>query len=152
MDEIPDTVTAGAVELDRIESPPEIACWRGTFGAADGEVGASLIIEPAAGPTPESTATLAAIPERFAELDAAAKDLLRERLQDSRYELTADELTRLADEAPFSEPEVVVWGDGTWMLRYAEVPFGFADPYGVGVNFVAEAPQGVEDLSEPDEA
>ena len=113
----------------------------------------SLVIEPAATPEPAVLELAAMVVARFDEFSELAAGYLRQRLREPEFGLRHSEVATLdAPEAPFDEPEAVIWADGSWMLRFAESGLEMADPYGIGVLFDGTRPSAVEDLSGADPA
>nr|WP_187977938.1 hypothetical protein [Mycetocola sp. JXN-3] len=152
MSEIPTTFSAGTAEFVRIESPEELAFWVATVNGADGEHEVSLIIEPAAAPEADVLEVAAAVVADFDELVRDALEYLDEALRGPEWALSATDLALLdGPGGAFGEPEAVIWGDGTWMLRFQESALSIAEEFGIGVNFVGRVPQSVEDLSESEE-
>lgn len=149
MTRLPQTIDVTGISLDRLDAPDDIACWSGTFDG--GEI--TLLIEPAAEPSAQALdAAVGAIAD-FDELRTAAEQFLATELAGDTWGLPADQRALLARQpAPFDEPEVVVWQDGTWMIRFAESPLAMAAEYGIGVLFAGRVPVSVEDLSDADAA
>lgn len=142
-------------EFARVDSDESIACWtlvRDFEGV--GETGAvALVIEPAAMPDPVVLRLAGTVVSRFEEFADLATGYLRQRLREPQFGLRSSELSALeASEAPFGEPEAVIWADGSWMLRFAESSLDMADHYGIGVLFEGTTPSAVEDLSDAEPA
>ncbi|RLP71890.1 hypothetical protein D9V32_15790 [Mycetocola tolaasinivorans] len=152
MSEIPTAFVAGTAEFVRIESPEELAFWVATIEGTDGEHEISLIIEPPAAPEADVVEVAASIAADFDELVGDALEFLDEALRGPEWALSAADLARLAGaDGAFGEPEAVIWGDGTWMMRFQESALSIAEEFGIGVNFVGRVPQTIEDLSESEE-
>ncbi|WP_167051519.1 hypothetical protein [Salinibacterium sp. ZJ77] len=140
MTDLPDTVTAGDTAFIRAESPADFAHWTST----DSVRPVSLIIEPAGAPSDETLAIAADVVANFDEVADTARAFIREQLGGASAGVSADDATRLADDAQFAAPEAVIWSDGTWMLRFADCGLDAASEYGIGVAFVGSAPQSVD--------
>ncbi|WP_191412329.1 hypothetical protein [Salinibacterium sp. ZJ70] len=140
MTDLPETVTAGDTTFIRAESPADFAHWTSTDSARP----VSMIIEPAGAPSDETLAIAVDVVASFDEVADMARAFIREQLGEPSAELSADDITRLADDAQFAEPEAVIWSDGTWMLRFADCGLDTASEYGIGVAFVGSAPQSVD--------
>ncbi|MGF6824057.1 hypothetical protein M2317_002982 [Microbacterium sp. ZKA21] len=149
MTQLPQTIDVNGIALDRLDAPEDIACWSGAFDG--GEI--TLLIEPADEPSAQALdAAVGAIAD-FDELRTVAEQFLVTELGGDRWDLPAGQRALLTRQpAPFDEPEVVVWQDGTWMIRFAESPLAIAEEYGIGVLFAGRTPVSVEDLSDADEA
>ncbi|MFF5624888.1 hypothetical protein ACFY5A_05945 [Microbacterium sp. NPDC012755] len=152
MDDLPRSVVIGGAEFSRVDSDDSIACWTSTSdvdGSRSWSV--SIVIEPAAAPDAavrERAATVCSGWEGYVEI---AADYLLERLREPQFALEPSELVKLdAAELPFDAPEAVIWGDGSWMLRFAESSLEMADPFGIGVRFEGTTATAVEDLSDAD--
>jgi hypothetical protein len=155
VDDLPEQLVVGGVTYSRVDADDSIACWTATVDVeGDGSARqVSLVIEPAAVPDSAVLELAADVSVRFGEFARVAADYLRDGLRDPRHGLDGVELGLLdAEEAPFGEPEAVVWADGTWMLRFAESRLDIADPFGIGVLFTGETPDAIEDLSEAEPA
>lgn len=139
MSELPDTVTAADAVFVRAESPDDFTHW--TSQDAARPVG--IIVEPAGEPTDEVLTIAADVVADFDEVVVSAREFLVEQLGE-----------QASDPSLFAAPEAVVWGDGTWMLRFADCGLDAASEYGVGVHFVGAAPQSVDlfDDAEPADA
>lgn len=151
MAELPQRVAIDGAVFSRVDSDDSIACWTVIRDAE--HVGesrpVSLVIEPAATPEPAVLELAATVVARFDEFSELAAGYLRQRLREPEFGLRRSEVATLnAPEAPFDEPEAVIWADGSWMLRFAESGLEMADPYGIGVLFDGTRPSGVEDLSD----
>ncbi|KRC62049.1 hypothetical protein ASE14_08375 [Agromyces sp. Root81] len=140
--------------FSRVDSNDSIACWTLITDSEHGDSRpVSLVIEPAAAPDPTVLELAATVVARFDEFSELAAGYLRQRLREPEFRLRRSEVATLdAPEAPFDEPEAVIWADGSWMLRFAESGLGMADPYGIGVLFDGTRPSAVEDLSGADPA
>ncbi|WP_395244947.1 hypothetical protein ACGGZK_03875 [Agromyces sp. MMS24-K17] len=148
MTDLPEHVVIGGTTFSRVESDDSIACWASIL---DDTRSVFLLVEPAAVPGPAQLRLAGTVVSRFGELAEVAAEYLRHRLREPRFDLPPAELSALdAPEAPFSEPEAVVWADGTWLLRFTESSLLMADPFGVGVVFEGTTPRNVEDLSDAD--
>lgn len=113
----------------------------------------SIVVEPAAPPGQRVLQHAAVVVARFDEFSDLASVYLQQRLGEPQFGLTEVELLALhGAEPPFGEPEAVIWGEGSWMLRFAESSLDLADPYGIGVLFDGTTPCGIEDLSDADPA
>jgi hypothetical protein len=149
--DLPERLVIDGAKFSRVDSDDSIACWTLVMDA-DGvdETGAvALVIEPAAMPQPVVLGLAGTVISRFDEFAELAADYLRQRLREPQFGLRSCELSALdAAEAPFGEPEAVIWADGSWMLRFAESSLEMADPYGIGVLFAGTIPSAVEDLSQ----
>lgn len=147
MTQLPQTIDVSGIALDRLDAPEDIACWSGEFDG--GEI--TLLVEPAAEPSAQALDAAAGAVADFDELRAVAEQFLITELAGESWGLAADQRALLAQQpAPFDEPEVVVWQDGTWMIRFAESALAMAEEYGVGVLFAGRVPISVEDLSDAD--
>ncbi len=143
MSKLSQTLEARGIRFERVDSPNALPCW------APSSEPVSIVVEPPADPG-ESVIDLAARVaielERFA---GRAVDFLCDGLQDPQYGLTPDEIALLsAAERPFGSPEAVIWGDGTWMIRFGESSLRIAEEFGIGVNFNGEQPVSIENLSD----
>lgn len=155
VDDLPEQLLVGGATYSRVDADDSIACWTATFdvGGNGDSRQVSLVIEPAGVPDSAVRELAADVSARFGEFVRVAADYLRAGLRDPRYGLDGVELGLLdAEEAPFGEPEAVVWADGTWMLRFAESRLAIADPFGIGVLFTGDTPDAIEDLSEAEPA
>lgn len=149
MTQLPERIDVSGIALDRLDAPEDIACWSGAFDG--GEI--TLLIEPAAEPSGQALDAAAGAISDFEELRSVAEQFLVTELAGDSWGLADDQRALLARRpAPFDEPEIVVWQDGTWMIRFAESPLAMAEDYGIGVLFAGRAPVSVEDLSDADEA
>ena len=148
MTRLPQTIDVNGVALQRLDAPEDIACWSGAFDG--GEI--TLLIEPAGEPSTQALGAAKGAIEEFDDLRAAAEQFLLAELANDSWGLAADQRALLAQRpAPFDAPEVVVWQDGTWMIRFAESPLEIAEDYGIGVLFAGRVPVSIEDLSDADE-
>lgn len=154
MTDLPEHMVIGGATFSRVDSDDAIACWASTLDA-EPRGGATrsvfLLVEPAAAPEPAQLVLAGTVVSRFGDLAELAAQYLRHRLREPEFGLPPAELSTLdASEAPFGEPEAVVWADGTWLLRFTESSLAMADPFGVGVVFEGTTPKDVEDLSHAD--
>ncbi|UYO96442.1 hypothetical protein OED01_12640 [Microbacterium sp. M28] len=148
MTRLPQTIDVNGVALQRLDAPEDIACWSGAFDG--GEI--TLLIEPAGEPSAQALDAAEGAITEFDDLRAAAATFLLTELASDSWGLAADQRALLAQRpAPFDAPEVVVWQDGTWMIRFAESPLEIAEDYGIGVLFAGRVPVSIEDLSDTDE-
>ena len=149
MTRLPQTIDVNGIDLERSDAPEDIACWSGMFDG--GEI--TLLVEPAAEPSAQALDAAAGAIADFDALRSVAEQFLVAELAGDSWGLAADQRALLARQpAPFDVPEVVVWQDGTWMIRFTESPLAMAEEYGVGVLFAGRTPVSVEDLSDADEA
>ncbi|MFD8319032.1 hypothetical protein [Kitasatospora purpeofusca] len=149
--DLPATLRIAGLVLERTQSPASLACWTGSFPeSAGGEAAVvSLVIEPAA-PPEEAVLRLALdVVSNFDVLVDRAVRYCRTRLGERHFELAPEELSWLdLPELPLAGPEVVVWADRTWAIRFTESRFRLADPFGILVTFDGTRPvdvQGPED-------
>ena len=149
MTQLPERIDVSGIALDLLDAPEDISCWSGAFDG--GEI--TLLIEPAAEPSDQALDAAAAAISDFDELRTVAEQFLVTELGGDLWDLPADQRALLDRRpAPFDEPEIVVWQDGTWMIRFAESPLAMAEEFGIGVLFAGRVPVSVEDLSDADEA
>ncbi|MGS2810653.1 hypothetical protein [Nocardia sp. MW-W600-9] len=148
MSVLPEAVEVDGTTFDRVDAPEGIACWTACLDDRAETIAVSLMIEPAAAPGDAAVRAAALVLTEIDRLVAAGAHFLREQLRSPEHELTREESALLEREVlPFAGAEIVVWADGTWMLRFAESPLRMADPFGIGVTFDGDVPRAVEDLS-----
>ncbi|MFB8033763.1 hypothetical protein ACFC5Z_12520 [Streptomyces sp. NPDC056004] len=149
--ELPAVLHIAGLALSRVESPPSLACWTGYFPnpAGTDPVATSLLIEPAA---PPDEVTLQIAHDVVSSLDVFVDQALgycRTRLRERHFELTTEELSWLdLPQLPLGAPEVTVWADQTWAIRFTESRLRLADPHGILVTFNGTQPadvQGIDD-------
>ncbi|MEU2129395.1 hypothetical protein [Streptomyces sp. NPDC018352] len=149
--ELPAVLHIAGLALSRVESPPSLACWTGYLPnpAGTDPVATSLLIEPAA---PPDEATLQIAHDVVSSLDVfvdLALGYCRTRLRERHFELTTEELSWLdLPQLPLGAPEVTVWADQTWAIRFTESRLRLADPHGILVTFNGTQPadvQGIDD-------
>jgi hypothetical protein len=138
--ELPETVDAGDIAFVRADSPADFAHWT---SSAPGRA-VSIIVEPADVPNDETLAIAGDVAAQFDDVIETALEFVREQLRDAEPALSAGDLALLDDDGSFADPEAVIWGDGTWMLRFADCGLDIASEYGIGVNFVGAAPQAID--------
>lgn len=145
MKSIPEAVHIAGVLFTRVDAPNRLCCWT---AQTSGPV-VSLVIEPAASPDVDTLDLAAQVLTGFEQFVETAAAFLRVQLRSAQYSLSAEDMALLDnDPPPFAEPEAVIWGDGTWMLRFTESSLSVADDYGIAVHFSGSALLGVEILAE----
>lgn len=146
MQEIPQQFEIGDVRFERVDAPEELACW----AAQDTMIPTSLVMSPAMAPDQRSLELLAYVLSPDSRVADVAAEYLVTQLSETGDQLSAADSERLRSApAPFDQPEIVVWDDGTWMLRFAETGLDSIDAgLGVGVSFFADVPSGVDMFEE----
>ncbi|WP_159394287.1 hypothetical protein [Streptomyces sp. NRRL S-495] len=145
--DLPATLRIAGLALERTESPASLACWTGCFPESAGGNAAvvSLVIEPAAPPEEVALQLVLDVVSNFDVFVDRAVRYCRTRLRERHFELTPEELSWLdLPELPLAGPEVVVWADRTWAIRFTESRFRLADPFGILVTFNGTQPVDVQ--------
>ncbi|MFE6664883.1 hypothetical protein ACFVFH_15160 [Streptomyces sp. NPDC057697] len=149
--ELPASLLVAGLMLEKVESPPSMACWTGSFPRPAGShpAGVSLVVEPAAAPGESALRLAHDVVSRFDALVDQALEHCRARLRDRCFALTTEELGWLdLPELPLGAPEATVWTDRTWAIRFAESRFRLGDPYGILVTFDGTRPVDIEGLDD----